>query len=106
MAATAETLTTPGWEGSDYYKFSAVYQGKVGMKMEQFYNGDDFCIVLQREGDTALICMPGNRATPYVVPMIHNTGAPCWLQGRYFGDLKSAVRKYDETMRLKAEHSG
>lgn len=63
--------------------------------MEIFYQDDELRIVLERRGNTALIALPDNTMTPYVVPLEHLPGATSWWQGHYFSDLRTALDYFE-----------
>ena len=64
--------------------------------MEMFYQDDELRIVLERRGNTALIALPRNTTTPYVVPLEHLPGTSEWWQGHYFSDLRTALDYFEE----------
>lgn len=65
--------------------------------MEIFINNNgSCCVVLERQGDIALIALPNNEVTPYVVPMSHIAGNKSWNQGCYFRSLETAFNNYKE----------
>ncbi len=70
------------------------FEAVLGQRMERFDNAGEHCIVLARQGTTALIVRPNNRCTPYVVPLEHKPGAPDWWQGSYFDSLGAAWAYY------------
>ena len=64
--------------------------------MEHFNNSGTECIVLMREGDTALILRLGSDVS-YVVPCEHREGASDWWGGRYFDNLEKALACYKKS---------
>ncbi len=77
--------------------FEAAVRDAEGL--EHFTNGIMRCLVLARQGDTALICIYNHTMTPFVVPMIHRRGETEWDHGRYFGDLATAWAYYLEAIK-------
>lgn len=62
---------------------------------ETFVNGGELCIVLARQGNTALIVrMVSDKTASFVVPLEYVPGEPEWWQGHYFDDLGSAWEYY------------
>lgn len=75
---------------------------EVGQALEAFVNAGEYCIVLARRQDTALIVRPNNRCTPFVVPLQHLRGQTDWWQGRYFKTLADAWAFYVEEIKQYA----
>ncbi len=63
--------------------------------METFINGNgSLCCVVKRSHTVALIAMPFNKITPFVVPIHHVQGSTAWGGGMYYADFDDAYSAF------------
>lgn len=69
--------------------------------METFNNEHGLCVVLEREGDRALIALTYNPLTPFVIPLMHRKGERQWWHGHYCCTLEEAYEFWKEETNQK-----
>jgi len=79
----------------------AINSAVAESSFETFINGGVLCIVLARDGCTALIARMIPEQPSFVVPLEHRSGETDWWQGHYFSSLGDAWDYYKNRLKEK-----